>query len=166
MNVFSSTGICSTSTNAALLHQILDRDLCARYENEITEEEYLRGQLEEHRQTPNLAFARDVSDTELNALSDAEAMERLIQVEAGIARAHSLRARLVALVAANRPASADRREGRPGAAGWQTRQARKITTSPGSASVGGIEEEAGADVVPEVLGVSEWLSHELQMAHP
>lgn len=40
-----------------------------------------------------------------------------------------------------RPSAADRPDGRPAAA-------------------------AAADVVPEVMSVSEWLSHELQMAHP
>ncbi|MDQ3715212.1 MAG: 13E12 repeat family protein [Actinomycetota bacterium] len=160
--------------DVALLKQILDRELCDTYEQEITEAEYLRGRITEHRQAPNLVFARDLSDPDLNALSDAEAMERLVQVEAGIARAHSLRARLVGLLAAHRPASADRPDGHPSAAGRQTRQARKTATSSEPLSQGGAEPDAvpegegGAepDEVPEVLDVSEWLAHELQMAHP
>ena len=117
-------------------------------------------------------------------MTDTQAIAGLIQVEAGIARAHSLRARLVALLAENRPATADRPNGRPGAAGKQTRRARKTATAtPGSGT--GADGKAGsavdgngagqaastdpdtlAEVVPEVLDVSEWLAHELQMAHP
>ncbi len=85
--------------------------------------------------------------------TDAEAITRLVQVEAEIADCHALRARLVALVAAQRPASADRPVERAGA---------RAANDPAAAT--GLEAEA--DVVPEVLEVSEWLAHELQMAHP
>jgi len=165
------------AVDAAVLQQILDRELCDRYDNEITEPEYLQGLLDEHRGAPFLAFARELSDSDLHALSDSEAITRLVQVETAIARAHALRARLVALVAAQRPAAADRPAGRPGAAGWQTRTARKTAIAPDIASgdtgstsanglVGSTAAAAAKDVVPEVLGVSEWLAHELQMAHP
>jgi len=79
--------------------------------------------------------------------TDAEAITRLVQVEADIAGSHALRAQLIALVAAQRPAKANRPAGRPGAA-----TAQSVAAEP--------------DVVPEVLEVSEWLAHELQMAHP
>nr|MBA3339941.1 hypothetical protein [Geodermatophilaceae bacterium] len=47
--------------------------------------------------------------------TDAEAITRLIQIEKDIAEAHALRAHLVALIAAHRPAAADRPAGQPGA---------------------------------------------------
>ncbi|MGI8627572.1 MAG: hypothetical protein ACR2J5_13555, partial [Geodermatophilaceae bacterium] len=90
---------------------------------------------------------RPLRQRDPNTLTDAEAMTRLVQVEEDIAGAHALRAQLVALVAAQRPATDDRPDGTPGAA------------APAPA-------RAVEDAVPEVLEVSEWLAHELQMAHP
>ncbi|MBA3277936.1 MAG: hypothetical protein H0U22_04310, partial [Geodermatophilaceae bacterium] len=63
---------------------------------------------------------RPLYDRDPDTFTDAKAITRLIEVEAGIAAAHALRARLVALIAAQRPATGDRPEGRPGAAGWET----------------------------------------------
>ncbi|MGI8653097.1 MAG: hypothetical protein ACR2I7_09915, partial [Geodermatophilaceae bacterium] len=40
------------AADAAVLQQILDRELCDRYDNEITEPDYLQGLLDEHRGAP------------------------------------------------------------------------------------------------------------------
>nr|MBA3409716.1 hypothetical protein [Geodermatophilaceae bacterium] len=63
---------------------------------------------------------RPLHQRDPESLSDAEAITRLVQVEADIAGSHALRAQLIALVAAQRPASADRPADRPGAAGPAT----------------------------------------------
>jgi len=77
-------------------------------------------------------------------LTDSEAITELVELEASLAAQHARRARLVAHVAGRRPAAADRPADQPGAAATQ----------------------CADDQVPEVLDVSEWLPHELQMAHP
>jgi hypothetical protein len=102
---------------------------------------------------------RPLHQRDPESLSDAEAITRLVQVEADIAGSHALRTQLIALVAAQRPASADRPADRPGAAG-------PATGTRGGARSADVAAEADLDLVPEVLDVSEWLAHELQMAHP
>ncbi|MBA3280241.1 MAG: hypothetical protein H0U22_16335, partial [Geodermatophilaceae bacterium] len=77
-------------------------------------------------------------------LTDSEAITELVKLEASLAAQHARRARLVAHVAGHRPVAADRPADQPGAAATQ----------------------CADDQVPEVLDVSEWLPHELQMAHP
>jgi len=121
----------------AQVRERLDRELWESYDNEITEEEWICELLDKERRR------------QITPLTDAEAITELINVEATIAEQQARRARLVALLAENRPATADRPTGQPGAA------------SEGRAST--VPDE---DAVPEVLGVSEWLAHELQMAHP
>jgi len=133
--------------DVALLEEMLARESANAIKFEITYEEYLLGRLQDYREAPLLEFARQVSHADLAAMTDAEAIKRLIAVEEGIARAHALRARLVTRIAENRPASADRPGDQPGAAATPA-------------------EDCDKDVGPEVLDVSEWLPHELQMAHP
>ncbi len=67
------------AADAAVLEQIRDRELCDRYENEITEAEYLQGLLEEHRREAKRALAPEVS---IEVFTDAEPITRLIEVEA------------------------------------------------------------------------------------
>ena len=119
-------------SGAALGQQQLGVESWDRYEEEISEAEWLADLHYQHR-------AEQITD-----LTDTEAITELITLEACLAAQHARRARLVAHLAAHRPAAADRPVGRPGAA-----------AAP-----------ATADQVPEVLDVSEWLPHELQIAHP
>ena len=121
----------------AQVRKRLDRELRESHEHEITEQEWICELLDEERRR------------QITPLTDTEAIAELIKAETTIAEQQARRARLVALLAQNRPASADRPTARPGAA------------SQGRAST--VPDE---DAVPEVLGVSEWLAHELQMAHP
>lgn len=100
---------------------------------------------------------RPLRERDPQTLTDAEAISRLVEVEAGIAAFHALRADLVALVAAQRPAAADRPVGQPGAGSRNTAAA---------AGADGADADGADEGVPEVLDVSEWLPHELQMAHP
>ncbi|MDQ3505098.1 MAG: hypothetical protein M3446_05260 [Actinomycetota bacterium] len=81
---------------------------------------------------------------QITDLTDAEAITELIKLEASLSAQHARRARLVAHVAGHRPAAVDRPADQPGAAATQ----------------------CADDQVPEILDVSEWLPHELQMAHP
>jgi len=108
---------------------------------------------------------RPLHQRDPESLSDAEAITRLVQVEADIAGSHALRAQLIALVAAQRPAAADRPADQPGAAGPLTTPHRHADPT-GEDSAACTDGGDDADVVPEILEVSEWLPHELQMAHP
>ncbi len=117
-------------------------------------ESWLRDQPPDDHEPVYLEPDPPLSDRQPETFSDAEALARLIEVEEAIAGLHAQRARLVSLVAANRPAAADRPAGVPGA--------RAATPAEGDDA----ESGAAADTVPEVLDVSEWLPHELQMAHP
>jgi len=120
-------------THPVEVEALLDRQRSEAYANEITEDEWVQDLLDAERRR------------QITPLSDAEAIAELIEVETVLAAQQARRARLVALLAQNRPATADRPTGHPGAA-----------TAP----------EEPAEVVPEILAVSEWLPHELQMAHP
>ena len=54
--------------DVGVLQEILDRELSDTVWEEIGEADYLRARITEHRQAPDLDFARDLPDPDLGAL--------------------------------------------------------------------------------------------------